>query len=138
MIRLIRSRRYRPTVGLRRPWDTPAAGAAVALGALLLLAGCTTDDAEGDDGPVNPPPDGAALVSTEDVADIVAGQLREQVGGSWTVDCPSPQAAVTGATFACSAAGPDDLSAVVSITLTDDAGGFEWQTVEQSGGAPLG
>jgi hypothetical protein len=63
-----------------------------------------------------------------DVQDQIARGLAEQVGGEFTVVCPTGVLAEAGTTFTCSVTdGYDGSTITVTVTESDDAGGFEWR-----------
>lgn len=63
-----------------------------------------------------------------DVQDQIARGLTEQVGGDFTVACPTAVPAVAGTTFTCSVTDASDgRTIMVTVTEVDDAGGFDWR-----------
>lgn len=86
-----------------------AAGATV-----LLLAACAA------------PPS----LSNGDVQDVIASELAEQVGGSFTVTCPSAVPAEPGQRFTCDVTDEGTRDTVsVQVAVTDAEGAFTWQVV---------
>ncbi len=84
----------------------------VATASVALAAGCSS------------PP----TLRSGDVEDQIASGLAEQVGGDFSVTCPTGIAAQTGTSFTCSVRDPSDGSTVtVTVTQKDDAGGFDWR-----------
>jgi hypothetical protein len=62
-----------------------------------------------------------------DVQKQIAASLAEQVGGEFSVTCPTGIPAQEGTTFTCSVTDASDGSTVtVTVTESDDAGGFDW------------
>lgn len=90
---------------------------ALSLASSTMLSGCAS------------PP---TLVSG-DVEDQISEGLGEQVGGEFTVVCPSGMPAEAGTTFTCTVTDASDGSTVsVIVTESDDAGGFDWRVQEPS------
>jgi predicted lysophospholipase L1 biosynthesis ABC-type transport system permease subunit len=62
-----------------------------------------------------------------DVQEQIASSLSEQVGGDFSVTCPTGVPAQEGATFACTATdAADGTTVTIAVTASDDAGGFAW------------
>ena len=62
-----------------------------------------------------------------DVQEAIATGLREQVGGVFTVACPTAVAAQERASFTCTAVDPADGGSVtITVVQTDDQSGFDW------------
>ena len=60
--------------------------------------------------------------------DQIASGLAEQVGGDFSVTCPTGIAAQAGTSFTCSVIDASDGSTVtVTVTETDDVGAFDWR-----------
>ena len=98
---------------------------AVAWGAAILsvaaLAACST----------------SKTLNTDDVQNAIQKGLSEQVGGTFTVTCPSDITAEKGGTFTCSVADPSDGStATVTVTQEDADGQFNWEVTAASSGSP--
>ena len=69
-----------------------------------------------------------ATLRSGDVEDQIAESLTEQVGGEFTVVCPTGVAAAAGTTFTCSVTdGTDGSTIAVTVTESDDVGGFDWR-----------
>jgi len=63
-----------------------------------------------------------------DVQDQIAAGLAEQVGGDFTVTCPTGVPAEAGTTFTCKVTDASDGSTLlVTVTESDGAGGFAWR-----------
>lgn len=78
----------------------------------LALAGCAS--------PVT--------LDSTDVQTDIAAALTEQVGGEFTVTCPSAVEAVAGATFDCSVTdGTTGATRTVRVEQTDGTGGYSWR-----------
>lgn len=100
--------------GIRR------AVSAVCFASLLVVAGCSA------------PP----TLRSGDVQDQIEAGLADQVGGDFTVICPSGVPAEAGTTFTCSVTDELDGSTIdVVVTESDDAGGFEWRVRVPRGSA---
>ena len=88
---------------------------------VVMVAGCSSTS--------------TATLRAGDVQDQIARGLAEQVGGEFTVSCPSAVPALAGTTFTCSVTdAADGRTMMVTVTEVDDAGGFDWQV--QAPGAP--
>lgn len=85
---------------------------AAVVGAALVLAGCSS----------------SSTLRSGDVQTSIAEGLRSQVGGEFTVTCPSGMPAEQGATFTCQVTDQTGGTTVtVTVTETDDQGGFTWK-----------
>ena len=84
---------------------------AVAAGTALLLAAC-----------------GSSLSQT-DVQDKIQQGLTEQLGGEYTVTCPSDIPVQSGATFTCDVTSAGGGTAKVAVTQNDDQGNLFWEIV---------
>ena len=90
------------------------------MASLALLAGCSS------------PP----TLRSGDVQDQIEAGLADQVGGEFTVVCPTGVPAEAGTTFTCSVTDESDGTTIdVVVTESDNAGGFEWR-VQVPGGRP--
>jgi hypothetical protein len=88
--------------------------AVMAVASIVVVAGCSSP----------PPP----TLRSGDVQDQIAAGLTEQVGGDFTVVCPTGVVAQTGTTFTCSVTDEADGTTItVTVTESDDAGGFDWR-----------
>jgi invasion protein IalB len=68
-----------------------------------------------------------------DVQEQIASSLAEQVGGDFSVTCPTGIPAQAGTTFTCSVTDASDGRTVtVTVTESDDGGGFDWRVVAPS------
>jgi hypothetical protein len=77
--------------------------------ALALLAGC-----------------GENTIDTDDLESEIQTDLAESAGVEpKEISCPEDIVAEEGRKFECELTAPDDSTAVVEVTLTDDEGGFE-------------
>ena len=84
----------------------------VAMAVALVLVGCAS----------------TALLRTGDVETSVEEALSDQVGGTFTADCPSSVPAEAGGTFTCQVTDATDRATVtVTVTQSDDQGAFTWQ-----------
>lgn len=89
------------------------APAALAAATVLLLAGCS---------------------STIDAASLetqVQDGLAEQVGGTWTVDCPDSMEIQAGLTAECLATKDDGQTLNVNVTQDDDQGNVTWKVIAE-------
>lgn len=74
---------------------------------------------------------------SDDVQDQIAAGLVEQVGGDFTVTCPTGVPARAGTTFTCSVTDASDGSTImVTVTEVNDAGGFDWRVQVPGVSAP--
>ena len=89
-----------------------AAAAAAILGAALTVVSCGS----------------SASLRTDDVEQQIATDLSEQVGGEFTVTCPSPVPAEAGYAFTCTVAdGTSGKSLRVAVVEDDAEGAFSWR-----------
>ncbi len=99
----------------------PAARATALLGLCLslgLISGCSA----------------SLTLNSGDVESEIAKGLTDQVGGEFTVRCPTEIPAELGYSFACDVTSVDDGAAVtVTVTEDDAKGAFSWKVtaVEQ-------
>lgn len=92
-----------------------------AASAALMLAACST------------PPS----LRTDDVQGSIASALAEQVGGTFTVTCPSAVPAEPGQRFTCSVTDGSTKDVVaVDVEVTDGEGGFTWQVAPPATASP--
>lgn len=90
------------------------------VGALVAVSLVSTAMAAGCSSPPN--------LRTGDVEDQITSGLVTQVGGEFTVVCPTSVRAEAGATFTCTATdGSGGSTVTVIVTESDDAGGFDWR-----------
>jgi len=76
----------------------------------------------------------AATLRITDVQGQIAEGLVEQVGGRFTVDCPSSVPVERGRSFACSVTDVSDGTVVeVIVTQEDGAGSFSWRVTREPG-----
>jgi hypothetical protein len=76
-------------------------------------------------------------LNTTDVQNAISLGLTEQIGGKYTVSCPSDIEAKTGGTFVCDVT--DDTTgqkAKVTGTQDDDQGHFTWSVDGGSSASP--
>jgi hypothetical protein len=88
---------------------TGAIAVAITATGVLLLSGCSSSI------------DVASLETT------VQDGLAEQVGGTWTVECPDSMEVQAGLTTNCGATNAEGESIEVNITQTDDQGNVTWE-----------
>ena len=82
------------------------------IAATVMLVGCSS------------PP----TLRSGDVEDQITSGLVTQVGGEFTVVCPTSVPAEAGTTFTCTATdGSGGGTVTVIVTESDDAGGFDWR-----------
>jgi Domain of unknown function (DUF4333) len=99
------------------------AGVVMSVAAVALVAGCSA------------PP----TLCSGDVQDQIEAGLGAQVGGEFTVVCPTGVPAEAGVTFTCSVTDESDGSSIdVVVTESDSSGGFEWRVRVPSGTASPG
>ena len=97
--------------------------AAMTVAAVALLSGCSS------------PP----TLRSDDVQDQIEAGLADQVGGDFTVVCPSGVPAEAGITFTCSVTDESDGTTIdVVVTESDSSGGFEWRVQVPGGPASAG
>jgi hypothetical protein len=65
----------------------------------------------------------------------LAGDLQSS-GTDYMVRCPDGVKAEAGATFQCTATGPDGATLSITVTQTDDQGNVTWEVTDGSGGTP--
>ena len=66
-------------------------------------------------------------LSQSDVQDKLTQGMSDQLGGEYTVSCPSDIPVAAGATFTCEATGADGSSGVITVTQDDDQGNLSWE-----------
>lgn len=66
-------------------------------------------------------------LSQTDVQDKLKQGMTEQLGGEYTVTCPSDIPVSAGATFTCDATGADGSTGTISVTQDDDQGNLSWE-----------
>lgn len=66
-------------------------------------------------------------LSQSDVQDKLTQGMSEQLGGEYTVTCPSDIPVAAGATFTCDATGADGSTGVITVTQDDDQGNLTWE-----------
>lgn len=70
----------------------------------------------------------SAALQPADVEKVIATGLTEQVGGDFTVTCPSPLPAEAGYSFTCDVTDRTGGGALkVAVTEDDDTGTFSWR-----------
>lgn len=90
--------------------------AAVGL-SLTALAACSTKN----------------VLNQADVESAISSGLTQQLGGTFTVSCPSDVEAKTGGTFTCNVTDPaTGQKATITATQTDDQGKFNWEITSTS------
>jgi len=62
-----------------------------------------------------------------DVQSKLSQGMNEQLGGDFTVTCPSDIAVAAGATFTCSTSGADGSTGTIAVTQDDDQGNLSWE-----------
>jgi hypothetical protein len=73
------------------------------------------------------------MLNTDDVQSAISTGLTEQLGGTYTVACPSDIEAKTGGTFTCTVTDPESgQTAEITGTQTDDQGKFSWEITSTS------
>jgi hypothetical protein len=77
----------------------------------------------------------APTLRSADIQDQIARGLAEQVGGRFTVTCPTAVPADPGFAFTCSVTDESaGRTVTVSVEVQDDAGAFTWQVTSTGGG----
>lgn len=116
---------------------------ATVVGAALLttVAACSqpaaTTSAIHGTAPPAPAPLAPAVAPVVDVPDLeaqIARQLREQVGGRWSIDCPGVRLASASTGVTCSARDRSGLSAEIAVRLSG-TGAYTWRVTESAVGA---
>jgi hypothetical protein len=78
-----------------------------------------------------------STLNTEDVQTAIQKGLSDQVGGTFTVTCPSDITAEKGGTFTCGVTDSSDgSSATVTVTQEDAEGQFNWKVTAAQSGSP--
>jgi hypothetical protein len=86
--------------------------AGVVVVSVILLAGCSASES----------------LRTVDVQQQISTALTKQVGGAFTVTCPSTLPAEQGYSFTCAVVDVEGGKTVtVTVTEDDDAGAFRWK-----------
>ena len=62
-----------------------------------------------------------------DVQDKLQQGLTEQLGGDFTVTCPSDIPLAAESTFTCQTTGADGSTGTIVVTQNDDAGNISWE-----------
>jgi hypothetical protein len=76
-------------------------------------------------------------LNTEEVQTAISKGLSDQLGGTYTVTCPSTIEVKANATFTCDVADTaSGATAVVTATQTDDQGHIDWEITESSSATP--
>lgn len=69
----------------------------------------------------------SSSLSQTDVQDKLTAGMSEQIGGDYTISCPSDIPATAGGTFMCDTTGADGSTGVITVTQTDDQGNLSWE-----------
>ena len=77
-----------------------------------------------------------STLSTDDIQSAISKGLTEQLGGTYTVTCPSSIEAKAGATFDCEIVTATGATGVVTATQTDDKGNITWEITKSDSPAP--
>lgn len=86
-----------------------------------LLAACST----------------TTTLSTEEIQTAIAKGLTDQLGGTYTVTCPTTIEAKSGAKFDCDVTDTNSgATGVVTATQTDDQGHIDWEVTKSSSATP--
>jgi invasion protein IalB len=72
----------------------------------------------------------SSSIDVDSLEQQVQSGLAEQLGGTWTVQCPDSMEVQAGLTANCMATNEDGQSLNVDITQEDDQGTVSWQVVE--------
>lgn len=91
---------------MRRP---AAFVVAIAAAGALLLSGCSSS------------------IDVSTLEESVQTGLAEQLGGSWTVECPDSMEVQAGLTTNCMATSDTGETVNVNVTQTDDQGNVTWE-----------
>ena len=88
---------------------------------LTALAGCST----------------TSTLNTDEVQTAISSGLTEQIGGTYTVSCPSTIEVKVGATFTCDVTdAATGQTAQVTGTQDDDQGHFTWKVTSAGSASP--
>jgi hypothetical protein len=71
----------------------------------------------------------SSSLSQTDVQDKLQQGLTEQLGGEYTVTCPSDIPVQSGGTFTCDVTSTDGSTAKINVTQNDDQGNLTWEIV---------
>ena len=72
----------------------------------------------------------AGCSSSLDQADVqskLSQGMTDQLGGDYTVSCPSDIPLSAGSTFSCTTSGADGSTGVITVTQDDDQGNLSWE-----------
>jgi hypothetical protein len=77
-----------------------------------------------------------STLNTEEIQTGISQGLTEQLGGTYTVTCPSSIEAKSGATFDCDIVTATGATGVVTATQTDDKGNITWEITKSDSPEP--
>ena len=69
----------------------------------------------------------SSSLSQTDVQDKLKQGMSEQLGGDFTVNCPSDIPVSVGASFTCDTTGADGSTGTIAVTQDDDQGNLSWE-----------
>ncbi len=69
----------------------------------------------------------SSSLSQSDVQDKLSQGMTDQLGGTYTVTCPSDIPISAGSTFTCDAVGDDGSMGIITVTQDDDQGNLTWE-----------
>jgi hypothetical protein len=69
----------------------------------------------------------SAVYSQTDIQDQLSQAIHDQTGDNVNVICPTDVTIANGGTFTCTATAVDDTGGTVTVTFTDDNGGYSWE-----------
>jgi hypothetical protein len=81
----------------------------------------------------------AGTISSVDVQNEIARGFADQVGGEFTVTCPTDLPAQQGYQFTCTViAKSDGAKVTVTVTESDAEGTFSWEVTDSTSAIPQG
>ena len=78
----------------------------------------------------------ANTLSSVDIQNAISQGLTDQLGGTYTVTCPSTIQEQAGATFDCDIVTGTGATGVVTATQTDDQGHITWEITKSDSPTP--
>ncbi|MEX2324606.1 MAG: DUF4333 domain-containing protein [Nitriliruptoraceae bacterium] len=73
---------------------------------------------------------GSGQIDPEVLGEQISDGLSEQLGGVFTVECPSGQPNEVGTTFECRATDESGQVGIITVVISDDAGNVDWELAE--------
>ena len=77
----------------------------------------------------------STTLNSDDIQNAISKGLTDQLGGTYTVTCPSTIEEKAGATFDCDIVTGTGATGVVTATQTDDQGNITWEITKSSDSA---